>query len=183
MRAAGVSRESLTSLQIEPYVRGSIVHADHVVWSPMHRVSQSPVRAGSCAGHPPSARLAAWTVARQANAGITVTVRQLSDPSGLPPALPALPPDPGSLHSVYHADKTTAFGDTVLVIRPPPCPPARARRSRPPPASMRQGHGSRRASVNQAIRHAAHQPAHQAGARNAVLRAGLVYASQQCTGS
>jgi hypothetical protein len=32
---------------------------------------------------PRTARLAAWTVAKQANGDIKVTVRQLSDPSGL----------------------------------------------------------------------------------------------------
>jgi hypothetical protein len=35
------------------------------------------------AGHPPSARLAAWTVARQADGNIRVTIRELRDSAGL----------------------------------------------------------------------------------------------------
>jgi hypothetical protein len=39
--------------------------------------------------HPASAQLAAWTVARQANGAITVTIRELSDPAGLQSTLRA----------------------------------------------------------------------------------------------
>ena len=35
------------------------------------------------AGHPPTARLAAWTVVRQADGNVLVTVRELTDPAGL----------------------------------------------------------------------------------------------------
>jgi hypothetical protein len=41
------------------------------------------------AGHSVSAQLAAWTVARQANGDITVTIRQLQDPAGLQATLRA----------------------------------------------------------------------------------------------
>lgn len=50
---------------------------------------QSPSPSGRVASHPPAARLAAWTVDRQANGDIKVTVRQLSDPSGLQSTLRA----------------------------------------------------------------------------------------------
>jgi hypothetical protein len=39
--------------------------------------------------HPATAQLAAWTVARQANGTITVTIRELSDPAGLQSTLRA----------------------------------------------------------------------------------------------
>ena len=35
------------------------------------------------AGHPPTAQLAAWTVVRQADGNVSVTVRELKDPAGL----------------------------------------------------------------------------------------------------
>ena len=41
------------------------------------------------AGDPDAHGLAAWTVAKQANGDITVTVRQLRDPSGLQSTLRA----------------------------------------------------------------------------------------------
>ena len=50
-----------------------------------HTASQS----GRPASHPRTAQLAAWTVARQANGNIKVTIRQLSDPSGLQSTLRA----------------------------------------------------------------------------------------------
>ena len=45
------------------------------------------------------------------------------------------------------------------------------------------GSGSREGDMNQVIHPAVQQPGQQAGADNSVLRAVLVYASQQCTGS
>jgi hypothetical protein len=47
------------------------------------------VPAGHQPGHPVSARLAAWTVARQAGGDIDVTVNQLQDPAGLQSTLRA----------------------------------------------------------------------------------------------
>jgi hypothetical protein len=41
------------------------------------------VSSGHQPGHPVSARLAAWTVARQASGDIDVTINQLQDPAGL----------------------------------------------------------------------------------------------------
>ena len=50
-----------------------------------HTASQS----GHPASHPRTAQLAAWTVAKQANGDIKVTIRELSDPSGLQSTLRA----------------------------------------------------------------------------------------------
>jgi hypothetical protein len=157
---------------------------------------------GHPASHPAAARLAAWTVARQANGDITVNVRQLSDPSGLQSTLradgvpanvtllghpdPACRPYPMSqalFTSVYQADKTAASGDTVLIIDPSALPGGAGVQIGAAVGRDAGGHGLHPADGNQAIHHAVHQPAHQAGADNGALRAVLVYASQQCTGS
>ena len=47
------------------------------------------VPSGHQPGHPVSARLAAWTVARQASGDIDVTINQLQDPAGLQSTLRA----------------------------------------------------------------------------------------------
>ena len=47
------------------------------------------VPSGHQPGHPVSARLAAWTVARQANGDIDVTINELQDPAGLQSTLRA----------------------------------------------------------------------------------------------
>jgi hypothetical protein len=102
---------------------------------------QSSSPSGRVASHAPAALLAAWTVDRQANGDIKVTVRQLSDPSGLQSTLRAdgVPanvtvlghPDPSCrpypmsqalFTSVCHADKTAASGDIVLIIDPSALP-------------------------------------------------------------
>jgi hypothetical protein len=155
----------------------------------------------SPSGHPAAARLAAWTVARQTNGDIKVSVRQLSDPSGLQSTLRAdgVPanvtvlghPDPSCraypmsqalFTSVYQADKTAASGDTVLIIDPSALPSGAGVQIGAAVGRDAGGRGLHRAAANQAIHHAAHQPAHQVGADNGALRAALVYASQQCTG-
>ena len=48
-----------------------------------------PVSAGHPGRHPASVRLAAWTVAKQANGDIDVTINQLKDPAGLQATLRA----------------------------------------------------------------------------------------------
>jgi hypothetical protein len=163
---------------------------------------QSSSPSGRVASHPSGARLAAWTVDRQANGDIKVNVRQLSDPSGLQSTLRAddVPanvtvlghPDPSCrpypmsqalFTSVYQADKTAASGDTVLVINPSALPSGAGVQIGATVGKDAGGRGLHRADVNQAIHRAVHQPAHQVGAHNSVLRAVLVYASQQCTGS
>jgi hypothetical protein len=85
--------------------------------------------------------------------------------------------------SVYHADKTAASGDTVLIIDPSALPSAAGVQIEAAAGRDAGGPSLHRADANQAIHHAVHQPAHQVGAHNSVVRAVLVYASQQCTGS
>ena len=157
---------------------------------------------GRVASHPPAARLAAWTVDRQANGDIKVTVRQLSDPSGLQRTLRAdgVPanvtvlgrPDPSCrpypmsravFMSVYQNGKAAAAGDTVLIIDPSALPRGAGVQLGAAAGRDAGRRGPHRAGVNQAIQHAVHQPAHQAGGHNSVLRPVLVFASQQCTGT
>jgi hypothetical protein len=163
---------------------------------------QSSSPSGRVASHAPAARLAAWTVDRQANGDIKVNVRQLSNPSGLQSTLRAdgVPanvtvfghPDPSCrpypmsqalFTSVFLADKTAASGDTVLVIHPSALPSGAGVQIGAAVGRDAGGRGPQRADVNQAIHHAVHQPAHQVGSHNSVLSVVLVYASQQCTGS
>ena len=165
-----------------------------------HTASQS----GHPASHPRTAQLAAWTVAKQANGNIKVTIRQLSDPSGLQSTLRAdgVPARVASLgqqdlscrlypmtqalfKSIYQAQNAAGSGNTILVIHPSALPSGAGVQIG---AATGQQVGDRalpEAAGNQTIHHSVHQPVHQvaAGAHNAALRVGLVYASQQCTGS
>ena len=162
--------------------------------------SSSP--SGRVASHAPAARLAAWTVERQADGDIKVNVRQLSDPYGLQSTLradgvpanvtvlghtdPSCRPYPMSqalFTSVYRADKTAASGDTVLIIHPSALPSGAGVQIGTTVGRDAGRRGLRRADVNQTIHHAVHQPAHQVGAHSIAVRAVLVHASQQCTGS
>jgi hypothetical protein len=157
-------------------------------------------QSGHPASHPLPARLAAWTVAKQANGDIKITIRELSDPSGLQSTLRAdgvpanvsssTQPDPSCqpypqtqalFTSIYQAQKGVGSGNTVLVIHPSAIPSGAGVQIG---ASVdgRAGDGDlHQVAGNQAV----HQPVHHvaAGAGNTVLRVGLVYASQQCTGS
>jgi hypothetical protein len=163
---------------------------------------QSYSPSGHVASRAPTARLAAWTVVRRANGDIKVDIRQLSDPSGLQSTLRAdgVPasvavlghPDPACLPypmsqalftSVYPAEKTAASGDTVLVIRPSALPSGAGVQIGAAVGQDTAGRSHRRGDANQVIHHAVHHPAHRTGKDNGVLRAVLVYASQQCTGS
>jgi hypothetical protein len=161
-------------------------------------------RSGSPARHPGIARLAAWTVTRQANGDIRVTVRQLSDPSGLQSTLRAdgvpasvtsvASPDPSCRRypmtqalftSVFQAEKATGTGTTVLTISPSALPSGAGVWLGAAFGRQADDRGLHRAAVHQTINHVVHQPVHQVAARadNGVLRVGLVSVSQQCTGS
>jgi hypothetical protein len=168
------------------------------------------ITALAASGHPaPSpparhaARLAAWTVARQADGDITVTIRQLRDPSGLESTLRAdgvpasvtwvASPDPSCrpypmnqalLTSVYPAQKATGGGTTVLTIDPSALPSGAGVQLGTAFGQKAGDRGVHRAAVHQTVNHTVHQAVHQVapGADNGVLRVGLVYVSQQCTG-
>lgn len=164
----------------------------------------SPGQSGSPARHPDIARLAAWTVAKQANGDITVTVRQLSDPSGLQSTLRAdgvpasvtsisspdlscspYPMSQALLTAVYPGQKTTGSGTTVLTINPLALPSGAGVQLGAAFGQQAGDGGLRDAAGRQTSNHAVHQPVHRAatGADNGVLRVGLVSVSQQCTGS
>jgi hypothetical protein len=161
-----------------------------------HTASQS----GHPASHPRIAQLAAWTVARQADGDIKVTIRQLSDPSGLQSTLRAdgVPANVSSLaqpgpscrpypmtqalfERIYQAQIAAGSGNTILVIHPSALPSGAGVQIGAATGQQVGDPGPHQAAGNQTI----HQPVHQAGARahNVALRVGLVYASQQCTGS
>jgi hypothetical protein len=161
-----------------------------------HTASQS----GHPASHPRTAQLAAWTVAKQANGDIKVTIRQLSDPSGLQSTLRAdgvpasvtflgqqdlscrlYPMTQALFKNIYQAQNAAGSGNTILVIHPSALPSGAGVQIGAALGQQVGDRGLQQADGNQIV----HQPVHQvaAGARNVALRVGLVYASQQCTGS
>jgi hypothetical protein len=161
-------------------------------------------RSGHLASHPLTAQLAAWTVAKQANGDIKVTIRQLSDPSGLQSTLRAdgvpasvtslTQPDPSCrpypmtqalFKSIYQGQKVARSGNTILIIHPSALPSGAGVQIGAASGQQVGDRGLHQAAGNQAIHHPVHQPVHRAAARahNGVIRVGLVYASQQCAGS
>lgn len=189
-------RHRLAGLTGAMAVTAGIALAVTALASSGHPASQS----GHSASHPLIARLAAWTVARQADGDIKITIRELSDPSGLQSTLRAdgvpanvsssTQPDPSCqpyprtqalITSIYHAQKGAGSGNTVLVIHPSALPSG-AGVQIGASAGGRAGDGS---AYQVAGNHTVHQPVHRVAALadNTVLRVGLVYASQQCTGS
>jgi hypothetical protein len=161
-----------------------------------HPASQS----GHPASHLGTAQLAAWTVAEQGNGDIKVTIRQLSDPSGLQSALRAdgIPASVTSLgqrdpscrlypmtqalfRSIYQAQNAAGSGNTILTIHPSALPSGAGVQIGAATGQQVGDGGLHQAAGNQTV----HQPVHQAaaGAHNVAIRVGLVYASQQCTGS
>ena len=161
-----------------------------------HPASQS----GHQASHPHTAQLAAWTVAKQANGDIKVTIRQLSDPSGLQSTLradgvpasvtslaqhdPSCRPYPMTqalFKSIYQAQNAAGSGNTILIINPSALPSGAGVQIEAATGQQVGDRGLHQGGVNQTIHHSVHQTA--APAHNVALRVGLVYASQQCTGS
>jgi hypothetical protein len=161
-----------------------------------HPASQS----GHPASHPRTAQLAAWTVAKQADGDIKVTIRQLSDPSGLQSTLradgvpasvtslgqhdPSCRPYPMTqalFKSIYQAQNAAGSGNTILIIHPSALPSGAGVQIGAATGQQVGDRGLHQAAANQAIHPSVHQTA--ARAHNDVLRVGLVYASQQCTGS
>lgn len=143
-------------------------------------------------GHPGGARLAAWTVARQANGDIDITINQLQNPAGLQRTLRAdgLPvavtfsgPALSASCQPYDAPKDVLRavaqwnGSAFLVVNPQALPSGTgvgildepgAGIPSPSPGTPGSGH-----------------PAGISGPPAGItgpLAVGLVYASQQCTG-
>jgi hypothetical protein len=157
-------------------------------------------RSGHSTSHPLIARLAAWTVAKQANGDIKITIRELSDPSGLQstlradgvpadvssstqfgPSCQAYPMTQALFTSIYQAQKGVGSGNTVLVIDPSALPSGAGVQIGSSADGSAGDRGLHQVAGNQAVHQAVHQVA--ALTDNTVLRVGLVYASQQCTGS
>lgn len=156
-------------------------------------------QSGHPASHQRTAQLAAWTVAKQANGDIMVTIRQLSDPSGLQSTLRAdgVPASVTSLGqrdlscrlypmtqalfmSIYQAQNAVGSGNIVLIIHPSALPSGAGVQ-----IGAATGRQVRDRGPDEDGNQAVHQPVHHVGASadNTALRVGLVYASQQCTGS
>lgn len=121
-------------------------------------------------GHQAGLQLAAWTVSRQADGTVTVTIRQLHDPAGLqrtlradgvpasvtfsgqpPRACRRYPANPALINKVYQAKQAGGF--PVMVIHPAALPAGAGVQINPP----------RQRPI-------------------AAVAIGLVYASPQCTG-
>src|SRR5580693_8744498 len=130
-------RHRLTGLTGAMAVTAGAAMAVTALASSGHPASQS----GHPASHPLPARLAAWTVAKQANGDIRITIRELSDPSGLQSTLradgvpanvtslaqhdPSCRPYPQTqalFKSIYQAQKAAGSGNTVLIIHPSALP-------------------------------------------------------------
>jgi hypothetical protein len=159
---------------------------------------------GHSADSPLITRLAAWTVAKQGNGDIKITIRELSDPSGLQrtlradgvpanvssstqlnPSCQRYPMTQALFTSIYHAQKGETSGNTVLVIHPSALPSGAGVQIGASRDGRAADRGLHQVAGNQTVHHIARQPVHRAAARadNTVLRVGLVYTSQQCTGS
>ena len=188
-------RHRLTGLTGAMAVTAGMALAVTALASSGHPASQS----GHPASHPLIARLAAWTVAKQANGDIKITIRELSDPSGLQSKLradgvpanvssstqfdPSCQPYPMTqalLTSIYQLEGVGS-GNTVLVIHPSALPSGAGVQIGASVDGRVEDGSPHQVAGNQTI----HQPVHQVAAQadNTVLRVGLVYASQQCTGS
>jgi hypothetical protein len=189
-------RHRLTGLTGAMAVTAGVALAVTAVASSGHPASQS----GRPASHPLVARLAAWTVAKQANGDIEIMIRELSDPSGLQSTLRAdgvpanvssstqfdpscqrYPMTQALFTSVYQAQKAVSSGNTVLVINPSALPNGAGVQIGTSVDGSAGDRGLHQVAGNQTV----HQPVHHVAARagNTVLRVGLVYTSQQCTGS
>jgi hypothetical protein len=146
-------------------------------------------------GHPASAQLAAWTVAKQANGDIDVTINQLKDPAGLQATLRAdgLPVSVSFSGSTLNqsCEEYAASGSTLravaqfhsdyLAIDPSALPSGTGVRifdepgkRLPKPSGATPTHGGTPPTHP--------SPGPLATELNGPLAVSLVYASQQCTG-
>ena len=152
------------------------------------------------AGHPGSARLAAWTVARETNGDIDITVNQLKDPAGLQATLradglPAIvsfdgPPQSAACQG-YPAsrgelrDVAQFHGSGGITIDPSALPPGAGVFIFDRPGAGFPGNPApaKAPSGTTPLEHPrAADPLRPTSATGGPLAVGLVYASQQCTG-
>lgn len=155
------------------------------------------VSSGHPGSHPASVRLAAWTVARQPNGDIDITINQLEDPAGLQATLradglPATVSFSGPMLSAscqpYETSRNTLrsvaqFRSDYLAIDPSALPSGTGVAIFDEP-----GTGLPPSPSGTTPTHGRTPPAHPylggplLTALNGPLAVGLVYASQQCTG-
>jgi hypothetical protein len=155
------------------------------------------VSSGHSSGHSASVRLAAWTVAKQANGDIDITISQLKDPAGLQATLRAdgLPvtvsfsgPMLGASCQPYETSRGTLhavgqFHSDYLAIDPSALPSGTGVAIFDDPGTG-LGHNPSGTTPE----HGGTPPAHPSvggpllNGLNGPLAVGLVYASQQCTG-
>jgi hypothetical protein len=147
--------------------------------------------------HPASVRLAAWTVARQANGDIDITINQLKDPAGLQATLraeglPATVSFSGPMMSAYCQPYAAGMGTLRAVAQfhsdyltiDPNALPSGARVA----IFDAAGTGLPANPSGTTPTHAGTPPTHPfpsgslLKALNGPLAVGLVYASQRCTG-
>jgi hypothetical protein len=147
--------------------------------------------------HPASVRLAAWTVAKQANGDIDVTINQLKDPAGLQATLradglPVTVSFTGQMLSAscqpYRVSRSTLrtvaqFHRDYLAIDPSALPSGTG-----VAIYDEAGRGLDRSPSGTTAPHGVTPPTHPAvggpllTAINGPLAVGLVYSGQQCTG-
>jgi hypothetical protein len=153
------------------------------------------VPAGRPAGHQPTAQLAAWTVVKQADGNISVTIRELKDPAGLQRTLRA-DGVPASVTLVNQQNEacqpypggTPRHGVTPLLKRVFPVPYENLSLT-PPPAQPTQGPPPAPPSSSIVVIDPSALPGHagvQIGVSpngKALLLPQVVYASLQCTGT
>ena len=130
------------------------------------------------ASQPRTAQLAAWTVAKQANGDIKVTIRQLSDPSGLQVTLRAdgVPSSVTSLgqrdpscrlypmtqalfKTIYQAQNAAGSGNTILIIDPSALPSGAGVQIGAATGQQVGDRSLHQADGNQTIHHSVHQTA------------------------
>jgi hypothetical protein len=148
-------------------------------------VAWTALLAGHPGRHQPSAQLAAWTVVKQANGTIRVTVRNLRDPAGLQAELRA-DGVPASITFAGQANPAcrpyphgSRIQDLLATVAQPVAPPHPARGGTIVvihPSALPHGAGL------QLDARFAPNPHHGAG-RLIQISGALVHASQQCTGS
>ena len=155
---------------------------------------------GQAASHPGSVQLAAWTVARQANGDIDITVNQLKDPAGLQATLraeglPAIVSFTGPTLSAacqgYPASRgelravAQFHGSGGITIDPSALPPGAGVFIFDRPGAGFPGNPApaKAPSGTTPLEHPrAADPLRPTSATGGPLAVGLVYASQQCTG-
>ena len=147
------------------------------------------------AGRPPTVQLAAWTVVREADGNVTVSIRELKDPAGLQSTLRAdgVPASVTLINQQNPAcqpypDGTPRQGVTPLLKQVFPVPYQNLSLA-PPPAQAAQGPPPMRPSSSIVVIDPTALPG-QAGVQlgvspdgKALLLPQVVYASLRCTGT